>query len=143
MSKVALVTGVGRSQGIGYTIAHRLAQHGWNICINYLHSYDDRAELAYDQLDIKKLHKTCEELGVTFKAIEQDLENPETPAEIIKEATQLGSVQAVIASHTEGIDSDILTTSVESFDRHFAVNTRANWLLLKAFAEYAQTSLNT
>ena len=31
--------------------------------------------------------------------------------------------------------SPILTTTVDSFDRHFAVNARATWLLIKKFAE--------
>jgi 3-oxoacyl-[acyl-carrier protein] reductase len=31
--------------------------------------------------------------------------------------------------------SSILDTTIESWDRHFAVNARASWLLIKAFAE--------
>ena len=37
-------------------------------------------------------------------------------------------------SHCEGVNSTILTTTVESFDRHYAVNVRAVWLLVAAFA---------
>jgi 3-oxoacyl-[acyl-carrier protein] reductase len=33
------------------------------------------------------------------------------------------------------VDSSILDTTVESWDRHFRVNARASWLLIKAFAE--------
>ena len=43
-------------------------------------------------------------------------------------------ISALILCHCESVDSGILDTSVESFDRHFAVNTRANWLLIKEFA---------
>lgn len=35
--------------------------------------------------------------------------------------------------HCESVDSSILDTTVESFDRHFAVNTRATWLLIREF----------
>jgi len=38
-------------------------------------------------------------------------------------------------SHCESVDSSILTTDLASWDRHFAVNSRATWLLIKAFAE--------
>jgi 3-oxoacyl-[acyl-carrier protein] reductase len=38
-------------------------------------------------------------------------------------------------SHCESVDSSVLDTTVESWDRHFAVNARASWLLIKAFAE--------
>ncbi|MBM7052259.1 hypothetical protein [Rothia sp. ZJ1223] len=43
MSAVALVTGAVRSNSTGYAAVKTLADAGWNICINYLHSYDDRA----------------------------------------------------------------------------------------------------
>jgi 3-oxoacyl-[acyl-carrier protein] reductase len=39
-------------------------------------------------------------------------------------------------SHCESVASSILDTTVDSWDRHFAVNARAAWLLIKAFAEY-------
>lgn len=37
-------------------------------------------------------------------------------------------------SHCESVDSGVLDTTVESFDRHYAVNVRASWLLIAAFA---------
>ena len=37
-------------------------------------------------------------------------------------------------SHCESVASGLLTTTIESFDRHYAVNVRASWLLLAAFA---------
>src|SRR2546426_6484764 len=37
----------------------------------------------------------------------------------------LGPVTALVLAHTECMESDVMTTTVESFDRHFAVNTRA------------------
>ncbi|QRZ61539.1 hypothetical protein [Rothia sp. ZJ932] len=44
MSAVALVTGAGRSNSIGYAAVKTLADAGVeHICITYLHSYDDRA----------------------------------------------------------------------------------------------------
>ena len=44
-------------------------------------------------------------------------------------------MQALVASHAYSVDSGMLDTTVEAFDRHFAVNTRGTWLLIKAFAE--------
>ena len=37
--------------------------------------------------------------------------------------------------HCESVDSGLLDTTVESFDRHYAVNVRASWQLLKEYAE--------
>ena len=39
-------------------------------------------------------------------------------------------------SHCESVDSSVLDTSIESWERHFAVNARAAWLRIKAFAEH-------
>jgi 3-oxoacyl-[acyl-carrier protein] reductase len=39
----------------------------------------------------------------------------------------------MVMCHAESVDSDIMTTTVESFDRHVAVNARASWLLIRAF----------
>jgi 3-oxoacyl-[acyl-carrier protein] reductase len=33
----------------------------------------------------------------------------------------------------ESVDSGLMDTTVESFDRHFAVNARASWLLIREF----------
>lgn len=35
--------------------------------------------------------------------------------------------------HCESVDSGLLDTTVESFDRHFAVNARATWLLIREY----------
>lgn len=58
------------------------------------------------------------------------------PARLVHElADQLGPVDGLVMSHCESVDSSILDTTVTSFDRHYAVNVRATWLLMKAFAE--------
>nr|MBA3990033.1 SDR family oxidoreductase [Propionibacteriales bacterium] len=41
---------------------------------------------------------------------------------------------ALVMCHCESVDSGILDTDIESFDRHFAVNARASWLLIREFA---------
>ena len=74
-------------------------------------------------------------LGVRVVAIEADLADAATPASLMEQATgALGPVTALVLSHSESVDSSILTTTLESFDRHFAVNTRAAWLLVAEFA---------
>jgi 3-oxoacyl-[acyl-carrier protein] reductase len=41
-------------------------------------------------------------------------------------------VTVLVLCHCESVDSSILDTTLESFDRHFAVNARATWLLIRS-----------
>jgi 3-oxoacyl-[acyl-carrier protein] reductase len=53
----------------------------------------------------------------------------------MRAAGEIGPVAGLVMSHAESVDGSILTTTIESWDRHFAVNARATWLLIKEFAE--------
>ena len=53
----------------------------------------------------------------------------------MKRRREVAPVTALVLCHCESVNSSILTTSIESFDRHFAVNARASWLLI---AEHAR-----
>ncbi len=46
----------------------------------------------------------------------------------------MGPLQGMVLSHAESVDSTLLDTSLDSFERHFAVNARAAWQLIAAFA---------
>jgi 3-oxoacyl-[acyl-carrier protein] reductase len=64
-----------------------------------------------------------------------DLEQPDVAAGLVARAAQeLGPLSGLVMSHCESVNSSILDTTVESFDRHYAVNVRASWLLLAGFA---------
>ena len=52
-------------------------------------------------------------------------------------AAEAGPLQGLVLSHAESVDSGILDTTLESFERHFAVNARASWQLIAAFARQA------
>jgi 3-oxoacyl-[acyl-carrier protein] reductase len=64
-----------------------------------------------------------------------DLSEAGVPARLVEAAAAAGDLRGLVLSHAEGVDSSILDTTVESWDRHFRVNARASWLLIKAFAE--------
>jgi len=121
-SPVALVTGVGRSVGIGASVVERLASSGWTVAAAGWQAYDERMPWGADSRRISHF--------------EVDLEAPAAPAELISQVTaKLGPIRALVLCHCESVDSDLFSTSVESFDRHMAVNARSTWLLIKAFAE--------
>ncbi|GGE90546.1 SDR family oxidoreductase [Mycetocola zhadangensis] len=135
LTRVACITGVGRKNGIARSIALRLANDGWDIAFNYWVPYEERMSLGGTASDPANIADEIAATGTRALAIEADLEDPSAPAHILGRATaELGPVSALVLSHSESVDSGILDTSVDSFDRHFAVNTRAAWLLIRAFA---------
>ena len=119
---LALVTGVGRSVGIGAACASRLLADGWDVVTTGWRRYDERMPWGADSK-----HLTM---------IEADLSDPAAPGVLLEQVKkEHGPVTALVMAHAESVDSSILDTTVESFDRHFAVNARATWLLVKAFVE--------
>lgn len=131
---VVLVTGVGRPEGIGAGIAERLASDGWDVGFGYWAPYDARVHAATTD-ETAAVQRRLEELGAGVFRRSADLADPGTAPALVAEVREaLGPISALVLSHTESVDSSILDTSLESFDRHFAVNVRAAWQLIAEFA---------
>jgi 3-oxoacyl-[acyl-carrier protein] reductase len=130
------VTGVGRRRSIGAGLAVGLARDGWDLALGYWTPYDDRLGYERSPDDPQSVAEECRALGSEVVLLPGDLADPEVPGRLVASASEeLGALTALVMSHCESVDSSILTTTVESWDRHFAVNARATWLLIKAFAE--------
>jgi 3-oxoacyl-[acyl-carrier protein] reductase len=124
---VALITGAGRTAGIGAGIAIQLAASGWDIAFTYWTAYDKRMPW-----------------GAAVAAIEADLADTGSAGLVFDEAERrLGNVTALVMCHCESVDSGLLDTTVESFDRHFAVNARATWLLIREYGRRFQGAPGT
>ncbi|GHG54511.1 short-chain dehydrogenase [Sinomonas cellulolyticus] len=132
---LALVTGVGREVGIGAGIARELARQGWDLALSFWRPYDERMPWGVQEHDAARLAVQLRALGAAVATIEADLADPAVPAQLLAEAGAQRPVRALVLSHAESVDSGLLDTHHVSFDRHIAVNARASWLLLKAFAE--------
>jgi 3-oxoacyl-[acyl-carrier protein] reductase len=133
---VVLVTGVGRTVGIGAAIALRLAEDGWDVATTQWTAYDDRMPWGRHDEDPVTVAAALTQRGARTMAVQADLSDVRSPAEVFDAvAADLGPVTALVMCHCESVDSSILDTSVESFDRHYAVNVRATWLLIKEYAE--------
>ena len=135
MSRPAvLITGVGRPEGIGAGIAERLAADGWDVAFGYWAAYDARVHGALSD-ETAAVQRRLEQLGARVFRRNSDLADPATASALVSEARDaLGPLSALVLSHTESVDSSILDTTLESFDRHFAVNVRASWQLIAEFA---------
>jgi 3-oxoacyl-[acyl-carrier protein] reductase len=132
---VALVTGASRREGIGAAIAVRLANSGWNVARTYWLAYDRRMPWGTQPEAIADLDRELRARGAATAAVEADLAELGAAARIFDNVeSRLGAVSALVLAHAESVDSSILDTTVESFDRHFAVNARATWLIVREFA---------
>jgi len=136
---VALITGVGRTIAIGAAIATRLARDGWDVGTTGWVPYDDRMPWGRD-LDRPggadggaggPIARAIRAQGARTVTTAADLEDVTGAAQIF-DGTEaaLGPVTALVLCHCESVDSSLLDTTVESFDRHMTVNARASWLLI-------------
>jgi 3-oxoacyl-[acyl-carrier protein] reductase len=141
---VALVTGVGRSAGIGAGVAHRLAEAGWNVAFTYWTPYDARMAWGAEAGAADTIAEALAERGADSVAVEADLADPEAAERVFAEAERrLGGITALVMCHCESVDSGLLDTTLESFDRHFAVNARATWLLIREYGRRFQGTPGT
>jgi 3-oxoacyl-[acyl-carrier protein] reductase len=113
---LALITGAARADSIAAGIVPRLRDAGWTVVTSDLGA----SEIPADG------------------HVAADLSTPEGPDGLMAEVGRKhGVVEALILSHAHDVESGILDTTAESFDRHVAVNARASLLLIAAFARQA------
>jgi NAD(P)-dependent dehydrogenase (short-subunit alcohol dehydrogenase family) len=116
--RTALVTGA--TAGIGRAIALQLAERGATVLV---HGRDQhRASAVVDEISRG---------GGVARPVVADLSQGE---EVLRLATAAGDVDILV--NNAGIYAFTTTpdTSVQSFDEHFAINTRAPYLLVGALA---------
>lgn len=104
---LALITGAARTNSIAAGVVPRLIADGWDV--------------ATSDLD-----------GCDYPC---DLSTSDGPAELIRAVVaDRGPIDALILSHAHDVETGILDTTADSFDRHVAVNARASLLLIAEFA---------
>lgn len=131
-----LLTGVGRRASIAHGIAPVLAARGWDLALATWSPHERDTPYGGDDADVDDLVANLTSAGAKVLRFEADLADPETPAHLVARASAaFGGLDALVLSHSFSVDSSILDTTLESFDRHFAVNARAAWLLIRAFAD--------
>ena len=133
---VALVTGASRKVGIGAAIASTLAQAGWDIATTFWRPYDASMPWGSNPEEAESILNDLRVFGAHTLSIEADLSQPDSPTRIFDVVEQsLSPVTALVMAHCQSVDSNIVNTSVESFDLHFAINSRATWLLVREFGK--------
>ncbi len=119
-SKNAIVTGA--SSGLGAAIAASFAREGANVGLS-----------GRDAGRLEAVAERARASGVVAHAVAHDLARDEEPARLATETVEtLGGVDIVV--HSAGLfePQPFLETSLEAFDRQFALNARAGFLLAQA-----------
>lgn len=127
--KSVLVTGAAKR--IGRTIALTLAEQGANVAITYLSS---QREAEQTVRDIAKS-------GVEAMGVRCDLREPDAIVSMVEEvATEFGGIDLVVnnAGMFESIALEKITP--ELWDRMFATNTRAPFLVARAAHAYLKSA---
>ncbi|CAF3137956.1 unnamed protein product [Rotaria sp. Silwood2] len=125
MIRTGLVTGAAR--GIGRAIALRLARDGLNVVVN---------DIQASSSDLQKVQQEIEQMGRKSIAITADVSQSKSVEKMMQESAQkLGSLDVVVANAGICYAKSLLDTSVEDWDKNFAINMRGVFLCYKEAAK--------
>jgi 3-oxoacyl-[acyl-carrier protein] reductase len=123
--RVALVTGVSRSIGIGVAVASRLHALGAAVVATGWAPHDAEMPWGEDPLG-----------DLPFPVRRHDLEDPATPAALVDEVVEhAGGIDIVVAVHARSSGNPLSTVTADELDRCWAANVRSVVLLAQRFAE--------
>ena len=133
--KIALVTGVGRSVGIGAAICRKIANNGGDIFFGYWRRYD-RETHGNCQNDPANIAAELKQLGVRTESLETDLSEADSAESLFKAVEdRLGTPAILINNACHDFEVPFRELSPEILDKHYAVNVRAVVLLCKEFVK--------
>jgi 3-oxoacyl-[acyl-carrier protein] reductase len=120
--RTALITGVGRPEGIGWALAQRLSAQGYGLA---LHAFEP---------DAPQLAVPVGAPGGPVVHIPGDFADPEAPERVVATAAdQLGHIDVLVVNHTRSVRQGLGELTAEEIDLSLAINVRAALLLIQAF----------
>lgn len=136
MTRVAVVTGVSRRQGIGFAVARRLLADGLHVVIHSWSAHDrEQQPWCADPGGVEAVLDELGGAGERLAHVEADLAEPGTPAAVIAGAVErFGAVDVLVANHARSSPLSLADVTAEELDLSWAVNARAVILLVQAFA---------
>jgi 3-oxoacyl-[acyl-carrier protein] reductase len=117
----ALITGVGRPEGIGFALAQRLLGQGYSLALHAV------------ERDAPQLGVPVGDPGAVMH-IPGDFTDPDTPERVVAAAAdQLGHLDVLVVNHTRSVRQGLGELTAEEIDTSLAINVRASLLLIQAF----------
>ncbi len=130
MGKTALVTG--GAVRLGSHIVLHLAQQGWDIALHY-HSSCDEAS---------KMRGRVQALGSSCEVFFADLSKRQNFSLLFEKICALLATPSLLVNNASVYEAALLyESSWEMWERHFAVNARAPFFLMQAFAKIHKSRL--
>ena len=136
MVRSALVTGVSRRAGIGFAVARRLGELGFDLLVHSWAPHDEEQSLA-DPIGVDAV---VDELRAAVPArrvehVALDFSEPSAPAACVAAALErVGPLDVVVANHARSSEMRLDALTAAELDLALAVNVRATLLLVQAFA---------
>lgn len=135
MTRVAIVTGVSRRQGIGFAVARRLLAGGGSVLIHSWSAHDAEQPWGADPGGVERVLWELGGVGERLAHVEADLAEPDAPARVIERALErFGAVDVLVANHARSSSVALQDVTADELDRAWAVNARAVILLVQAYA---------
>jgi 3-oxoacyl-[acyl-carrier protein] reductase len=98
-SRVAVVTGVSRRDGIGFAIAQRLLADGFRVLLHSWAAHDRDQPWAPGEGELEQVIQALGGVSDRLSHIEADFASPEAPARVIEQAIErLGAVDVLVAN---------------------------------------------
>lgn len=133
-SRLAIVTGASRRQGIGAAICRALAALGAPILFTHWRGFDRTQPHGADEAGPPALLAELRALGVPAEALEVDLALPEGPDVVLAAAARLGGPSILVNNAAHSTITPYTILDATALDAHYAVNVRAMALLCAGFA---------
>ncbi|MDM5189054.1 SDR family oxidoreductase [Bacillus sp. DX4.1] len=134
MTRIAIVTGATRLDGIGAAVSKLLAQKGIDIFFTYWPRYDKAMPWGMNDQEPFLLKKEIENFGVRCEMAEVNLAQSYAPNRLLYMVSErLGEPSILVNNAAYSTNTNYDELDVEELDRHYTVNVRAPMLLSALF----------
>jgi NAD(P)-dependent dehydrogenase (short-subunit alcohol dehydrogenase family) len=120
--KTVLITG--GAVRIGRTLSLAIAERGGDVIVHYGRSKDPA----------EKLQAEIQAMGRSAHLVQADLSYPRRATQLVTRALNFGPIFAVVNNASIFEPLTLAETSLEDWDKHFAINLTAPFLISQAFA---------